>query len=145
MTAAGVWKLTLGKSAPQGGAGGPPAAAQAQAARAQADNADKRYQTLAQQGWASKAQLDQYQAAYQSAVANVNAAKARQADRTIRAPFGGVVGLSDVSPGALVNPGAPIVTLDDLSAIRVDFQVPEQYLSQVHEGQPIQATVEAYP
>ncbi|MFL5296559.1 MAG: efflux RND transporter periplasmic adaptor subunit [Phenylobacterium sp.] len=118
---------------------------QAQAALVQADRAYKRYQTLAQQGWASKAQLDQYQAAYQAAVANVNAAKARQADRTIRAPFGGVVGLSDVTAGALVNPGAPIVTLDDVSAIRVDFQVPEQYLAQVREGQPIEASVEAYP
>ena len=119
--------------------------AQAQAAMVEADRAYERYKTLGQQGWASKAQVDQYESAYKSAAASVNAAKARQNDRTIRAPFAGVVGLSDVTPGALVNPGAPIVTLDDLTAVRVDFQVPERYLAQVHEGQAITAKVDAYP
>jgi membrane fusion protein (multidrug efflux system) len=118
--------------------------AQAEAALVQADRAYERYKTLGQQGWASKAQIEQYEAAYKSAQANVAAAKARQNDRTIRAPFAGVVGLSDVTPGALVNPGAPIVTLDDLSTVRVDFQVPERYLAQVHEGQAITAKVDAY-
>jgi membrane fusion protein (multidrug efflux system) len=119
--------------------------AQAQAALVEAERAYQRYKTLGQQGWASKAQIDQYEAAYKSAQANVSVAKARQNDRMIRAPFAGVVGLSDVTPGALVNPGAPIVTLDDLSTVRVDFQVPERYLSQVHEGQAITAKVDAYP
>ena len=118
---------------------------QAQAALVEADRAYERYKTLGQQGWASKAQIDQFEAAYKSAQANVSVAKARQNDRMIRAPFAGVVGLSDVTPGALVNPGAPIVTLDDLSAVRVDFQVPERYLSQVHEGQAITAKVDAFP
>ena len=118
--------------------------AQAQAALVEAERAYERYKTLGQQGWASKAQIDQYESAYKSAQANVSAAKARQNDRMIRAPFAGVVGLSDVTPGALVNPGAPIVTLDDLSTVRVDFQVPERYLSQVHEGQAITAKVDAY-
>src|SRR4030095_8005252 len=95
--------------------------------------------------WSSKAQIDQYEAAYRSAVANVNAAKARQSDRLIRAPFAGVVGLSDVAPGALVNPGAPIVTLDDLSSIRVDFQAPERYVTQLREGMAITASADAFP
>jgi len=118
--------------------------AQAEAQLNAAEHIYQRYETLAQQGWASKSQLDQYEGAYKSALANVNAAKARQADRLILAPFAGVVGLSDVAPGALVNPGAPIVTLDDVSAMRVDFQVPEQYLAMIREGQPIEAAVDAY-
>ena len=118
--------------------------AQAQAQLSAAEHVFRRYQTLAEQGWASKAQLDQYEGAYKAAVANVNAAQARQADRLIRAPFSGVVGLSDVAPGALVNPGSPIVTLDDLSEIRVDFQVPEQYLRMIREGQPLDAAVDAF-
>lgn len=119
--------------------------AQAQARQVQAKRAYDRYAQLGRQGFASKASIDQYEAAYLSAKADVAAAQARQNDRLIRAPFAGVVGLSDVSPGALVNPGAPIVTLDDLSAIRVDFQVPERYLAQLHEGQAITASVDAYP
>jgi membrane fusion protein, multidrug efflux system len=119
--------------------------AQAQARLVQAQRAYERYRQLAQQGFASKAQTDQYEAAYRSAQADVQAARARENDRLIRAPFSGVVGLSDVTPGALVNPGAPIVTLDDLSAVRVDFQVPERYISQVSRGQAITAEVDAYP
>jgi membrane fusion protein (multidrug efflux system) len=119
--------------------------AQAQAQAVEAKRAYDRYKTLGEQGWASKAQVDQFEAAWRSAQANVNAARARQGDRLIRAPFAGVVGLSDVAPGALVNPGAPIVTLDDISVIRVDFQVPERYLGQLREGQPLLATVDAFP
>jgi membrane fusion protein (multidrug efflux system) len=119
--------------------------AQAQARLVEAKRAYDRYATLGQKGFASKAQIDQYEAAWRSAQADVAVAKARQNDRMIRAPFAGVVGLSDVAPGALVNPGAPIVTLDDISAIRVDFQVPERYLAQVTAGQQITATVDAYP
>lgn len=118
---------------------------QSQAKLAQAEREYQRWKTLSDKGFASKSAVDQYQAAWLSAKADLQAARARQADRTIRAPFAGVVGLSDVAPGALVNPGAPIVTLDDLTSIRVDFQVPEQYLAQIHEGQAIDAAVEAYP
>lgn len=119
--------------------------AQAEARAVEARRAYDRYKTLGEQGWASKAQVDQYEAAWRSAQADVAAAKARQSDRTIRAPFAGVVGLSDVAPGALVNPGAPIVTLDDISVIRVDFQVPERYLSQLREGQGLLASADAFP
>ncbi|MDZ4370447.1 MAG: efflux RND transporter periplasmic adaptor subunit [Phenylobacterium sp.] len=120
-------------------------AAQAEARLVEARRAYDRYKTLGEQGWASKAQVDQFEAAWRSAQADVAAAKARQNDRIIRAPFAGVVGLSDVAPGALVNPGAPIVTLDDISVIRVDFQVPERYLGQLREGQTLLATADAFP
>lgn len=119
--------------------------AQAEARQVEARRAYDRYKTLGDQGWASKAQVDQFEAAWRSAQADVSAAKARQNDRTIRAPFAGVVGLSDVAPGALVNPGAPIVTLDDVSLMRVDFQVPERYLGQLREGQALIATADAFP
>jgi membrane fusion protein, multidrug efflux system len=119
--------------------------AQAQARLVQAQRAYERYRALGDRGFASKAAIDQYEAAYRSAQADVAAARARENDRVIRAPFAGVVGLSDVAPGALVNPGAPIVTLDDLSAVRVDFQVPERYIAQLREGQEILATVDAFP
>jgi len=119
--------------------------AQSQARLLEAKRAYDRYKTLGEQGWTSKAQVEQYEAAWRSAQADVAAARARQGDRTIRAPFAGVVGLSDVAPGALVNPGAPIVTLDDISVVRVDFQVPERYLGQLREGQTLLATADAYP
>jgi membrane fusion protein (multidrug efflux system) len=121
------------------------ALAQAQAGLVQAQRAYDRYKALGQQGFASKAMIDQYEASYLSAKANVAAAQARQGDRLIRAPFAGVVGLSDITPGSLINPGSAIVTLDDTSAIRVDFQVPDRYIASVRQGQAVTARVDAYP
>jgi membrane fusion protein (multidrug efflux system) len=118
---------------------------QARARLVQADRAYERYKTLGQQGWASKAAVDQFQADYLAAKADVDAAQARENDRVIRAPFAGVIGLSDIAPGALVNPGAAIVTLDDLATIRVDFQIPEGFIRNVSRGQAITAYADAYP
>lgn len=119
--------------------------AQAQARLVQAQRDFDRWKTLAAQGYASRTALDQREATYLAARADVQAAQARQADRTIRAPFAGVVGLSDIAPGALINPGAAIVTLDDVSAVRVDFEVPDRYLASLREGQTIYAKTDAYP
>ncbi len=119
--------------------------AQAQARLVQAQRDFDRWKTLAAQGFASKTALDQREATYLSARADVQAAQARQADRTIRAPFAGVVGLSDIAPGALINPGSAIVTLDDISTVRVDFEIPDRYLASLREGQPINAKADAYP
>ncbi len=121
------------------------ALAQARAREVQARRAYERWRTLGEQGYASVAAVDQYEAAWKSARADVGAAEARLGDRVIRAPFAGVVGLSDIAPGAVINPGAAIVTLDDLSAVRVDFQVPDRFLSAVKEGQALTATVDAWP
>ena len=118
---------------------------QSQAKQIQAEREYNRWKTLAEKGFASKAAVDQYEAAWLSAKADVVAAQARQGDRLIRAPFAGVVGLSDIAPGAVINPGAAIVTLDDLSAVRVDFQIPDRFLSSVHQGQAVTATVDSYP
>ena len=121
------------------------ALAQAQARELQARRAYERWRVLADQGYASAAAVDQYEAAWKSTRADVGAAEARLGDRVIRAPFAGVVGLSDIAPGAVISPGAAIVTLDDLSAVRVDFQVPDRFLSAVREGQALTATVDAWP
>lgn len=119
--------------------------AQAQARALQAQREYERWKVLADKGFASKSALDQYEAAWLSAKADVAAAQARQGDRLIRAPFSGVVGLSDIAPGALINPGAAIVTLDSIDTIRVDFQIPDRMLAGVREGQAITAQVDAYP
>ncbi len=53
----------------------------------------------------------------------------------IRAPFSGRVGIRQVSEGAFIAPNSPLVQLQDLSRIKVDFPVPERYAGQVREGQ----------
>lgn len=105
----------------------------------------QRWEALGQRGVAPQATVEQYQATYKSAQASLAAAESRRGDRVIRAPFSGVIGLTDIAPGALISPGTAIATLDDVSVIRVDFDVPDRYLPQLVEGAAIVATVDAYP
>jgi len=93
----------------------------------------------------SESTLDQRSAALRSTEARVEAAKARLADRVITAPFDGVLGLRMVSPGALVEPGTVITTLDDIHIIKLDFTVPEVYVPILREGMQITATAAAVP
>lgn len=76
--------------------------------------------------------------------AKVEAARAVVNDRVIRAPFGGRVGLRNVSVGGLVTPGQVIATLDDVSVIKLDFTVPETFLASVKIGQQVDAASAAY-
>jgi membrane fusion protein, multidrug efflux system len=56
-------------------------------------------------------------------------------DRTeIRAPFDGVVGSCSVSPGDYVTPASNITQIDDLSRLKIDFQVPERFLNKLRNG-----------
>jgi membrane fusion protein (multidrug efflux system) len=93
----------------------------------------------------SEAQLDQLEATLVSNEARVAAAKARLEDTVIRAPFAGRVGLRRISVGSLVSPGETITTLDDLSVIKLDFSVPEVFLSTLRRGLEIRAKSPAYP
>lgn len=117
---------------------------EAQARVAQAERDYARWKSLADQGIAPRATAEQYLSALETARAGVKAATARKLDRVIRAPFSGVVGLTDVAPGSLISPGAPIVSLDDLAVVRVDFEVPDRYLPVLREGAPIIARPDAY-
>ncbi len=116
-----------------------------QAAVRQAEREYRRWRTLADRGVAPRATAEQYLAALEDARAVVAASGARRADRVIRAPFSGTVGLSDIAPGALVSPGTPIATLDDYGLIYVDFALPERYLATLSTGASLQATADAIP
>jgi multidrug efflux pump subunit AcrA (membrane-fusion protein) len=89
--------------------------AQAQAQLAQADREYQRWKILAEKGIAPRASADQYLAARDTARAALASASAQKLDKVIRAPFSGRVGISDIAPGALISPGTPIVSLDDVS------------------------------
>jgi membrane fusion protein (multidrug efflux system) len=63
----------------------------------------------------------------------------------IRAPFSGIVGLRQISPGAYVKAGDDIVRLESISSLKMDFRVPEVYLSKLQLGQEVGIRVDAYP
>ncbi|WP_425999663.1 efflux RND transporter periplasmic adaptor subunit [Caulobacter sp. DWR1-3-2b1] len=117
--------------------------AEARVRLAQAQRDYQRWKTLADRGVAPRATAEQYLAAVETARASLASAQAQKLDRVIRAPFSGRVGISDVAPGALISPGTAIVSLDDVSVIRVDFSVPDRYLSTLREGLPISARPDA--
>lgn len=104
-----------------------------------------RVEDLIERGIAPRQRLDEASAAVERASARVSSIEAQLADRIIRAPFSGVVGLREVSVGSLVRPGDPIVTLDDTSIIKLDFSVPERFLSTLDPGMSIAAATSAYP
>jgi membrane fusion protein (multidrug efflux system) len=93
----------------------------------------------------SDQQLEQIEATFKANEARVTSARSRVGDTVIRAPFDGRVGLRRVSVGSLISPGTVITTLDDTSTIKLDFTIPETFLSVVKPGLEIAARSVAYP
>lgn len=93
----------------------------------------------------SAAQLEQIEATLKANEARVAAQRARLADTIIRAPFAGRTGLRRVSLGSLVPAGGVITTLDDVATLKLDFTLPEAYLSAVKPGLEIRASSVAWP
>lgn len=119
--------------------------AEARASNEAAQQELRRYQELYERGFASQARLDTVRAAADAAEARLNAGGSRINDRTIRAPFAGVVGLRTASPGQFMRPGDQIGTLDDIAEIKLDFDVPETQIARVRAGVEIVARTAAYP
>ena len=112
------------------------------------DEARKQYERVAplvERGAAARSLLDQRERELATAEARLLAIESRLADRLITAPFSGVVGLRNISPGALVEPGDPITTLDDTGVMKLDFTVPSVHLATLVPGTPIVAVTPAYP
>lgn len=121
--------------------------AQLEEATSTANEARRQYQRikpLAAEGTAAQSLLDQRQREWQTARARLAAIESRLADRLIKAPFEGIVGLRDISVGALVQPGDLITTLDDDRVMKLEFPVPATYLDVLHPGLEVTATSRAF-
>lgn len=88
---------------------------------------------------------DEALAQLETAKAAVGLARARLAKTRITAPFAGIVGLRRVSVGEYVTAGQELVNLEDIDPIKVDFRIPERFLTAVEVDQPVGITVEALP
>jgi membrane fusion protein, multidrug efflux system len=117
-------------------------------AQAQVKDADRQYirgEQLAKEKLVSPSQLDTLRSNRDAARARVQVGQATLADRIIVAPFSGVLGLRQVSPGQLVTAGTVITTLDDVSKIKVDFSLPEVQVAILKTNLAIEARSDAYP
>jgi len=65
-------------------------------------------------------------------------------DRQIVAPFDGIVGLRRISPGAMAEPGTIITTIDQVDPMKLDFQVPEVFLTELKTGTALDAKSAAF-
>jgi len=121
------------------------ALAEAEADLGEARAAYDRVQTLRDGGRVAAAALDT--AAADLARAEARTARARDdlANRTLRAPFAGIVGFPLVDPGSVVDADTMIGSLDDLSSIRVDFRVPERFFGDVAVGAAVRAETQVWP
>lgn len=104
----------------------------------------ERLAPLVKKGAASQTLLDQRERELATAQARFKAIESRLQDRLILAPFSGVVGLRNISPGALVEPGDVITTLDDVSVMKLDFTVSTVHLAALKSGATIQARSPAF-
>ncbi|MBX3697211.1 MAG: efflux RND transporter periplasmic adaptor subunit [Dokdonella sp.] len=121
------------------------ALAEAQATYKDAERLMNRNDDLVRQGTVSKQVADTARATHDSAQARVALLRAQLADRVVTAPFSGVLGLRQVSVGALVTPGTVITTLDDIDTIKLDFSLPERYLAALGPGLQLTANSIAFP
>ncbi|HRP73859.1 MAG TPA: efflux RND transporter periplasmic adaptor subunit, partial [Luteimonas sp.] len=113
----------------------------ARLAKVQAD----RWQQLGQDKLVSLDEVQQRVAAAASAQAQADAQRALIAQKTIRAPFGGELGIRKVNLGQFISPGDAIVSLQQLDPIYLDFSLPEQHMDKLKPGTVIRATVDALP
>ena len=109
-----------------------------------ADQADlKRFIKLFKKGFYDKSHLDKAKATVEGDQAAVNNYQAQLDQLTIKAPFSGQLGLRQVSLGDFLGMGNPIVDLQAIDPIRVDFNVSEIYLGQIKTGDKITITSRA--
>jgi len=103
----------------------------------------QRMSGLLPQGVVPQSAYDQTAAQFKQAEARVGEMRATIERKTIRAPFAGTLGLRQINLGQYLAGGTPIVSLQSLQPVYVDFSVPQQQIGLVMAGAPVQVTSDA--
>ena len=119
------------------------ASAASAAALAQADLV--RVRKLGKRDLASEDAVDRAEAQVKDTVAQVGMTRALIAKKTVRAPFSGRLGLRLVNLGQILREGDPIVALQTLDPVHVDFSIPQRQLAQLRHGMQVRVTADAAP
>lgn len=124
-------------------------AAQAQVREAEAALMDtqriyKNYSALFQRKAVTQTELDGQKAAVAMSEAKLAAVRVQASYLTLHAPFSGVMGLSDVAPGALLAANEPVADLLDISQLKLDVPLPERYIHAIKVGETLTAVSDAY-
>lgn len=116
--------------------------------QAQLTNAEKLYSRTRQlysKNVAAAAQLDSTLSERDMIAASIREVKARIAQKTIKAPFDGIVGIRLVHEGQYLNAGERVASLVDASHLKLNFSLDEQVAPKISTKQPIRIEVDAYP
>ncbi|MFO1171628.1 MAG: efflux RND transporter periplasmic adaptor subunit [Hyphomicrobiaceae bacterium] len=119
--------------------------AQAEAALKLATANNVRTARLSKSGTVAQRTTDEAKAAYEQAVATVELARLKIDRHVLRAPFDGVARMRNVSVGAFIGVGTPIVGIEKIDVLKVDFRIPEILLAAVKVGQKVTVEVDALP
>lgn len=92
----------------------------------------------------SKEEFDTAAGTLKEASARVDNLRAVIAKKTIRAPFAGQLGIREISVGQFLQKGDPIVSLQALDPVFVEFSLPQQQLAEIKEGLQVEVTTDAY-
>lgn len=93
----------------------------------------------------SQADYDKAIATHEQALSQVNSVRTAIAKKTIRAPFSGRLGIRQVNLGQMLHDGDPVVTLQSLNPIYVNFSLPQQHLALLRTGLAVHVTSDALP
>lgn len=107
-----------------------------------AQRTEERNKQLLQRGGISQQEYDIVVTTLKSALADIEMVKANLRRTEVRAPFSGVIGLRNVSPGAYVTPQTLIARLQQTNSLKLDFSIPEKYGPGVRAGRPVTFTVD---
>lgn len=122
--------------------------AQLRSAEAEVELASSSYQRaqeLREDRYLSEAELDQARANLKQARARLDDIRALTARKTVRAPFSGKLGIRQISKGQFLAKGSPVVSLQSLESVHVDFSLPQQRLGDLAEGLSVVVASDAYP
>jgi membrane fusion protein (multidrug efflux system) len=117
-------------------------------ARANLDDAEsqlRRLEDLSARGLTSASELDVARSRAGATRARLNSIVARLRDRLIQAPFSGLLGFRQVSPGTMLSPNTAITSIDDISTIKLDFTVPETAIGTMAPGAKVIAKSVSFP
>jgi membrane fusion protein (multidrug efflux system) len=102
-----------------------------------------RMRTMVEGGAVSRAEYDRAAAEHTETEARIGEIKATIERKTIRAPFAGILGLRQVNLGQYLTGGDPVVPLQSLHPIYVNFGVPQQDVTRVRIGRAVRVTADA--
>ena len=117
----------------------------AEASRDQAKVTYERTRQIVEAKAAASQELDDAEARLKIAQAQLDQSKVRLAKTRIVAPFAGVLGTRQVSPGAYLRTGDAITTLTQIGSLKVQFSVPEQVLPHLTRGSSVTVSSPAFP